>query len=400
MSAHERERLSAWLDGELPPDERAEVEAHLAACGECAAHLAELGALDEAARELPIEAPSGYFEAFPERVRTRIEAQGPLRARPAAPPPRWRMPAWTWAAAAILLLAVVTPLTLDRLDRGGAPVREYSLARTPKAAAVDLAPADRERSEDVVETKPAEGGLPATPVSGTERDEAGGADRERAAFAAPPAPEPKRETGPGPGASSAGAGTGELAKPPAPAVARANVSAADAAPTAAVVFEGEALGEALGEEPPAVPRPRSQAAMRDVQTPAAAPPAVSSPTKGRMAAPQAAEAQGGLSAEKKTLPEDARDYARLARDTPEGAAAWRERREEWRAFADVYPRSRHVDEARVRTIEAGIEAWRAGGAAEDLDRAQDDARAYLDRDDAKQKERVRHVLMTAPESPR
>ena len=37
VSEHVRERLSAFLDGELPSAERAEVEAHLESCPECAA---------------------------------------------------------------------------------------------------------------------------------------------------------------------------------------------------------------------------------------------------------------------------------------------------------------------------------------------------------------------------
>jgi len=32
VSDHERERLSAWLDGELLPQQSAAVEAHVAAC--------------------------------------------------------------------------------------------------------------------------------------------------------------------------------------------------------------------------------------------------------------------------------------------------------------------------------------------------------------------------------
>ena len=44
MSGHDRERLSAYLDGELDPRERADVEAHLAACDACSELLARLAA--------------------------------------------------------------------------------------------------------------------------------------------------------------------------------------------------------------------------------------------------------------------------------------------------------------------------------------------------------------------
>ena len=43
-SGHEHERLSAYLDGELAPAERARLAAHLEACAECTARLAELAA--------------------------------------------------------------------------------------------------------------------------------------------------------------------------------------------------------------------------------------------------------------------------------------------------------------------------------------------------------------------
>lgn len=42
-----RENLSAYYDGELPPQERAALEAHLAACPECRAELAQLGTVSK-----------------------------------------------------------------------------------------------------------------------------------------------------------------------------------------------------------------------------------------------------------------------------------------------------------------------------------------------------------------
>jgi hypothetical protein len=109
---------------------------------------------------------------------------------------------------------------------------------------------------------------------------------------------------------------------------------------------------------------------------------------------------GLASAEKKAVGEDVLAFARLARRTPSDAVGWRELREAWRAFVEAHPGSRHADEARVRIIEAGLEAWRAGGDPDDLTRARADAEAYLARDDARQAERIRRALETAPESPR
>lgn len=45
MTTHPLEQLSAWLDGDLDPAVRAEVERHLAACAECRAVRADLEAL-------------------------------------------------------------------------------------------------------------------------------------------------------------------------------------------------------------------------------------------------------------------------------------------------------------------------------------------------------------------
>ncbi|HEX9188256.1 MAG TPA: zf-HC2 domain-containing protein, partial [Vicinamibacteria bacterium] len=90
---HERERLSAYLDGELPAAEAAGVAAHVASCAECATLLADMAAVDERFADTPVEAPEGYFDTYASRVRARIEAE-PRRA------PR-RVPAWAWAVAAV-----------------------------------------------------------------------------------------------------------------------------------------------------------------------------------------------------------------------------------------------------------------------------------------------------------
>ena len=136
MSGHEGERLCAYLDGELPPGERAEVEAHLAACPACSALLADMTAVDAAAVSLPAAAPKGYFDAFPSRVVARLGAvsKSPARAR--------RLPAWTWAAAAALLLAVVAPLTLRQPAPGPANAAD---AAAPAGPALGEAVEKRER---------------------------------------------------------------------------------------------------------------------------------------------------------------------------------------------------------------------------------------------------------------
>ena len=72
MSSHPAEHLSAFLDGELSAEDRAQVESHLRECPACAHEIEELAAVDAFAREVPVQAPDGYFEALPARVRARV----------------------------------------------------------------------------------------------------------------------------------------------------------------------------------------------------------------------------------------------------------------------------------------------------------------------------------------
>jgi hypothetical protein len=84
---------------------------------------------------------------------------------------------------------------------------------------------------------------------------------------------------------------------------------------------------------------------------------------------------------------------------PTTLAALRERREAWRSFTRDFPGSPRADEARVRVVETGVEAWRTGGDAADLARVREDAAAYLARRDAVQAARVRAFLEKLPPTP-
>jgi len=70
----------------------------------------------------------------------------------------------------------------------------------------------------------------------------------------------------------------------------------------------------------------------------------------------------------------------------------RELREAWRSFGQLHPEGAPADEARVRVVETGAQAYRLGSDPEDLARLKDDARAYRERKDAVQAGRVRAVL--------
>jgi hypothetical protein len=87
-----------------------------------------------------------------------------------------------------------------------------------------------------------------------------------------------------------------------------------------------------------------------------------------------------------------RTFESLHAVRPVSAGDWRLLRDSWTAFVAAHPDDPRADEARVRAIEAGHEAWRTGGTPEDDAGWRGDARAYLERADARQAERVRRLL--------
>jgi hypothetical protein len=326
MSGHERERLSAYLDGELAPTERAAVTAHLTECAECAARLAELASVDEAASALAAEAPPGYFETLPARVRARLDARRPQRRER-------RLPAWGWAVAAALLLAVVTPFTLRQKPEPVPPPAQSPVAAPSAAAAPAEAPAERE---------------------------------------APAQQEAKREL---PRAAPAPA-RAKAVSPPAPGLAAAPLPEPQQPVAQAAVADEPERGRARLAAPGALAASREDSAA-------------GSGAANAKSAVEEARAPGGSEDEFQSL--DAR--------RPGTAEEWRRLREDWRRFASAQPNGPRGDEARVRSIEAGYEAWRAAGDAADEALFRRDASAYLARDDAAQKPRVTR-LVAADESRR
>ena len=93
-----------------------------------------------------------------------------------------------------------------------------------------------------------------------------------------------------------------------------------------------------------------------------------------------------------SVPESERAFERLEASRPRTGAEWRRLRDAWSAFAAAHPEDPRADEARVRAIEAGREAWLAGGADDDEAGFERDARSYLGREDARQQERVERLL--------
>jgi len=359
VSGHERERLSAYLDGELPPVERAEVTAHLAACPDCAAVLADLAAVDAGAARLPAEAPEGYFDRFPARVVARLEVAPKGRGRP------WRPPVWTWAAAAALILAVVTPLTLNRPPAREAPapaasvparpldVVERDTARVPEATPATFAPG-------VHAPQPASAPFAAAPPPVRE-EPAALRKREMAARQEQEAEVPQaalREERPGP---------------------IGGIAAAEARRASEAAGEPDAVAEA---GPPPLARSAAVPAAASLESVA-----------------RPAEAGRGAAGKSAAVDEAGQAFRRLDAVRPGSVAEWRQLGEAWRAFAAAHPGDRRADEARVRAIEASREAWLVGGEAPDEQDFRRDVADYLAAAASLQKPRVERLLGTAPPRP-
>jgi hypothetical protein len=340
------ERLSAFLDGELEDAERREVQEHLEACPSCAEHLSDLAALDQAARGLGVVVPEGYFDSLPGRVRQRLPARR-----------RAVLPVWAWAAAAALLVAVLTPLL--KRDPLAPP-------RPPAAATVAMPPATR---PDVA-PRP----LPEPPRQAeAEPKRSREAKKERAE------PE-RRNVGP-----------------------REDVKLQDAAPRPAEGFaEAPAPAAAAPTPAPAAPPAPAQLSALEEQDLA-----VSSEADRAKSGAAPGLAAGSL-AKSRRKQDDEKDTAtarkgfasgRLGAASPRTLEEARALREEWRRRLKLKPAGAEGDEAGLGLIEAGAEAFRLGADPRDLEVVRRDAAAYLARGEARHADRVREILRSLEEPP-
>jgi anti-sigma factor RsiW len=138
-----RERVHAWLDGELSVEEAFEAERHARECAECAAAYGSAVALREAIRGAGLAAiPPASLEA---RLRARLVAQDL---------PAWRgVPTWAALAAALVLGAALGTLF--------SPLREAIRARgldetlvTAHVRALSVGPLTQVASSDQHTVKP------------------------------------------------------------------------------------------------------------------------------------------------------------------------------------------------------------------------------------------------------
>ena len=146
------ELLSLELDGQLTPEERGELEAHLAGCGECRRAAEELRQLHTILPELEEEVPDGLHQAIMDRVRA--EKVVPLSG--ARRPSQLRRWASLAAAFAVILLGAGTWRLFQGAGGSGAPA-----AGVPEMAAVAAAPEGADTVTEggaVLEAAPAGGG--------------------------------------------------------------------------------------------------------------------------------------------------------------------------------------------------------------------------------------------------
>lgn len=195
MSERDKQRLSAWLDGELGAEEARELEVALERSPELRDTLARMRALDDALRVTPIPDVSEDLLA---RTRVRLDAPGdvvPLR--PKSAPPRRLRPALYAAAAmaAALALALVVSTQIDRA--GLAPEPPIARDETLEPSSVEPRPTLEEESS---RQRVAEEQTPPTP-----RDTPSAPQTSDVAKEAPPPPEQiadRSDSVPTPGAPS------------------------------------------------------------------------------------------------------------------------------------------------------------------------------------------------------
>jgi Putative zinc-finger len=350
LSAHVAERLGLFLDGELPADERAAIASHLRECAACARRLEELTAVDDLARSLTVEAPQGYFDDFPSRVRSRLRAPAKARLRP---------PVWSFAAAAALLLGVLTPIVWHQMQTPVVPAKSDA---APPPAAEPAAPQTQ-------------AGTPLTPPASVVAEEPLRLQAEEAKAAVKDTQTPpmlkKRAQAPQQAAAPRAKEELELRR--------------DAPEPAA---SARAVGGA--------PEDSSEADALRVQSPAPARPAERPAAGASSALRQEGHAAGRVTANAAPAAGAAelRYRALLARKASTVAEA-RALREDWSAYAQSDPAGPHADEARVYQIEAGAAAYRLSGDADDRAALERAAADYLARSDARQAGRVRALLASA-----
>ena len=189
------ERLSAYIDGELPPDDLREVEGHLSSCSRCRALLDELKAADSLVRmELDAESIDGErgeraVAGTLERLREEPDPAWAGRKRRHALTRRWAL-ALRWsaglavAAAAVLFVLRIGPIPTAPARHAGPKVRDEVAVQKQKTVEVAAEPGQpaQSRLQEPAQSAPQAARPPESAVAQQ--------DQERMKVAAPEQPEP------------------------------------------------------------------------------------------------------------------------------------------------------------------------------------------------------------------
>jgi hypothetical protein len=309
------------------------------------------------------------------------------------------MPTWTWAVAAGLLVAVAGPLVLLQQQRSAAPPAPAMVAvGASPAPERDAVLSEQEAPPATLAPPPARQALPepksrvyteapagraAPPVvdeRAKERDL--GKDSVEEGLARP-APSPLPAAPPPPAAAArpeAFGGAPAPAATPAPRLADERPGAP--AEAARRKSDDEALGRGR-EDAPADVETRVQGALG---------PAKKAETDRAEARKRAESNRGGMAAGARSLSAPVQQqFDALAGRGVRTAEEARSLREDWRGFALQHAANPLADEAQVRTVAAGVDAYRIGGEAADLAQVRADAKAYL-AGPAPQRARVRALV--------
>ncbi len=129
-----REQLSAYFDGELSPEDREAMDAHLRDCAECLRELNALKQVDDAYAKLgPAAAPEDFNARVQQAVKGGKTAEFPRRRGV----PHWAGPLVAVAAAATVVFTGVVLLEWqqgDRTDLAMAPAQSTALEKTESDA--------------------------------------------------------------------------------------------------------------------------------------------------------------------------------------------------------------------------------------------------------------------------
>jgi hypothetical protein len=145
------ERLAAYMEGDLSPDEQAKAERHLSECSSCAQALVELRAIAAEAGQLPLLAPSrDLWAGIEARIATPVTtlASAPATVR-RAPRRQWQL---AMAAAALIAVSAGTTYLVVHSGKTVAPT---TVAQQPPVQRRDSINAPAPAPTTVQQTTPA-----------------------------------------------------------------------------------------------------------------------------------------------------------------------------------------------------------------------------------------------------